>query len=61
MVFEAGRRGDWWIEGWGEADRTIQYQVRHGSAFVMWDEFAAAGGDAQLVVLVGGQSASPDR
>ena len=42
MVFEAGRRGEWWIEGWGESDRTFQYQVRQGSAFVGWDEFAGA-------------------
>lgn len=40
MTFEA-RSGDWWIEGWAEAERTHQYQVRRGGAFVGWDGFAS--------------------
>ncbi len=42
MSFEAGRSGEWWIEGWAESDRTDQYQVRRGGADVGWDEVANA-------------------
>lgn len=42
MSFEAGRSGEWWVEGWGESDRATGYQIRQGRTFVRWDRFAGA-------------------